>query len=177
MAQIERSGIRRAADRKPVRAKRNPVVERVRLQCKCAFELFMRVDKVLAHYDGDVAGRTFAIWGLSFKPGTDDMREAPAIVIIEALLEAGAKVQATDPAAMEIAEGIFGDRISYMPRNYDTLVGADALLVVTEWNEFRYPDYEQIKAAMAAPVIFDGRNILNRNRLEELGFTYYGIGV
>ncbi|MEN8151876.1 MAG: UDP-glucose/GDP-mannose dehydrogenase family protein [Planctomycetota bacterium] len=135
------------------------------------------VDKILAHYDGDVAGKTFAVWGLSFKPQTDDMREAPAIVIIEALLEAGAKVQATDPAAMDVAREIFGDRIEYMERNYDTLPGADALVVVTEWNEFRYPDFERIQELLNTPVVFDGRNLYPRLKLEEMGFAYYGIGV
>lgn len=135
------------------------------------------VEKVLAHYDGDVKGKTFAVWGLSFKPRTDDMREAPSIVIINRLLEAGAKIQASDPVALEVAKGIFGDRISYSKRNYDALPGADALLVVTEWNEFRFPDFEQIKEMLAAPVVFDGRNLYNREKLEGLGFTYYGIGV
>jgi len=135
------------------------------------------VDRALAHFDGDLSGKTFAIWGLSFKPRTDDMREAPSIRVIELLLEAGAKVQASDPVAMDVAREIFGDRIEYFSKNYDALQGADALFLLTEWNEFRYPDYEQIKAAMASPVVFDGRNILNRRRLEELGFTYHGIGV
>jgi len=135
------------------------------------------VDKVLAHYDGNVEGRTFAVWGLSFKPQTDDMREAPAIVIIEALLAAGAKIQATDPAAIDVAKDIFGDRIHYMPKNYDTLHGADALIVVTEWNEFRYPDFERIGEALNEPVIFDGRNLYPPLKLEAMGFSYYGIGV
>jgi UDPglucose 6-dehydrogenase len=105
------------------------------------------------------------------------MREAPAIVIIEALLEAGAKIRATDPAAIDVAKGIFGDRITYMPRNYDTLDGADALIVITEWNEFRYPDFERIKGLLKEPVVFDGRNLYPRKKLEELGYSYYGIGV
>jgi UDPglucose 6-dehydrogenase len=135
------------------------------------------VSKVLDHFDGDIAGRTFALWGLAFKPRTDDMREAPAITIIEALLAAGAKVKATDPVAIEVAREIFGDRIEYHQKNYDALDGADALLLVTEWNEFRYPDFELMKTLLREPVIFDGRNILNRARLREMGFTYYGIGV
>jgi UDPglucose 6-dehydrogenase len=135
------------------------------------------VEKVLAHYDGDIAGKTFAVWGLSFKPRTDDMREAPAIVIINRLLEAGAKIQATDPVALDVAREIFGDRISYSKKNYEALPGADALLVVTEWNEFRFPDFEQIKEMLTEPVVFDGRNVYNREKLEGLGFTYYGIGV
>jgi len=135
------------------------------------------VDKLMKHYGGDVAGKTFAVWGLSFKPRTDDMREAPAIVIVEALLAAGAKVRATDPAALEVAKGVFGDRVDLMAKNYDTLVGADALLVVTEWNEFRYPDFERIKELLNEPVVFDGRNLYPRAKLEGMGFSYYGIGV
>ncbi len=135
------------------------------------------VEKVLAHYDGDISGKTFAVWGLSFKPRTDDMREAPSITIIERLLERGASIRASDPAALEVARGIFGDRISYHRKNYEALEGADALLLVTEWNEFRYPDLERMKSLLRTPVIFDGRNILNRKRLLEMGFTYYGIGV
>jgi UDPglucose 6-dehydrogenase len=133
--------------------------------------------KVMRHYDGDVAGKTFAIWGLSFKPRTDDMREAPAITVIEKLLEAGAKVQATDPVAMKVAKGIFGDRIEYHQKNYDALTDADGLLLLTEWNEFRYPDFELMKERLKTPVVFDGRNIWSRAKLEGLGFTYYGIGV
>jgi UDPglucose 6-dehydrogenase len=135
------------------------------------------VEKLKKHYDGGIAGKTIAVWGLSFKPRTDDMREAPAITVIEMLLEAGATVRASDPVAMDVARELFGDRISYHQKNYDALEGADALLLLTEWNEFRYPDFELMKATMKEPIIFDGRNILNRRRLEEEGFTYYGIGV
>jgi UDPglucose 6-dehydrogenase len=135
------------------------------------------VTKVLEHYGGDISGKTFGIWGLSFKPRTDDMREAPAITVIEKLLEHGAKVQATDPVAVDVARGIFGDRIQYFSKNYDALNGADALLLLTEWNEFRYPDFDLIKESLNEPVVFDGRNILNRKRLREMGFTYYGIGL
>jgi UDPglucose 6-dehydrogenase len=133
--------------------------------------------KVLEHYEGDIEGRTFAAWGLSFKPRTDDMREAPAITVIEKLLEHGAKVRASDPVAMDVARGIFGDRIAYFSKNYDALSGADALLLLTEWNEFRYPDFELMKETLNEPVIFDGRNILNPRKLRDLGFTYYGIGI
>jgi UDPglucose 6-dehydrogenase len=135
------------------------------------------VEKLKTHYANDIAGKTIAVWGLSFKPRTDDMREAPAITVIELLLEAGATVRASDPVAMEVARKIFGDRITYHHKNYDALQGADALLLLTEWNEFRYPDFELMKATMKEPIVFDGRNILNRRRLEETGFTYYGIGV
>jgi UDPglucose 6-dehydrogenase len=135
------------------------------------------VEKLKKHYEDGIAGKTIAIWGLSFKPRTDDMREAPAITVIEMLLDAGATVRASDPVAMDVARELFGDRISYHQKNYDALEGADALLLLTEWNEFRYPDFELMKATMKEPIIFDGRNILNRRRLEEEGFTYYGIGV
>lgn len=135
------------------------------------------VEKLKKHYGGEISGKTIAVWGLSFKPRTDDMREAPAITVINMLLEAGATVRASDPVAMEVAKEIFGDRITYHQKNYDALKGADALLLLTEWNEFRYPDFELMKSTMKEPVIFDGRNILNRKRLEDTGFTYYGIGV
>ena len=134
-------------------------------------------DYVLQHYDGDVKGKHFAVWGLAFKPNTDDMREAPAVVLIERLLEAGATVSAYDPVAMpEAMRHHFGDRIRYGEKPMDVLDGADGLLLVTEWNEFRRPDFEKVKTLLNAPVVFDGRNIYSRGVLEELGFTYYGIG-
>ncbi|MCC6406117.1 MAG: UDP-glucose/GDP-mannose dehydrogenase family protein [Planctomycetes bacterium] len=134
-------------------------------------------DLVKKHFQGDLKGRKFAVWGLAFKPNTDDMREAPAVVVIEALLAAGAKVAACDPEAIEeCKKRHLGDRIEYSKRPMDVLTGADALLLVTEWNEFRRPDFEQIKTLMKHPVIFDGRNIYPRKTLEKLGFTYYGIG-
>jgi UDPglucose 6-dehydrogenase len=123
-----------------------------------------------------LAGRTIAIWGLSFKPRTDDMREAPSVVIINNLLRAGAEVKAHDPVAMNEAYKIFKDRIFLAGDNYEALRGADALAVVTEWNEFRTPDFTRMKKLMRAPVIFDGRNIYNRDELRKLGFTYYGMG-
>jgi UDPglucose 6-dehydrogenase len=116
------------------------------------------------------------VWGLAFKPKTDDMREAPAIPIIEALLAKGAKVHAYDPEAMKVAKGIFGNKISYATKNYDALKGADALAVVTEWQEFREPDFGRIKKLMRTPVIFDGRNIYQREQMKSLGFTYFSIG-
>ena len=134
-------------------------------------------DLVKKHFQGDLKGRKFAVWGLAFKPNTDDMREAPAVVVIEALLAAGAKVAACDPEAIEeCKKRHLGDRIEYSKRPMDVLTGADALLLVTEWNEFRRPDFEQIKTLMKHPVIFDGRNIYPRKTLEKLGFTYSGIG-
>ena len=117
-----------------------------------------------------------AIWGLAFKPKTDDMREAPAVPIIETLLSKGAKIQAYDPEAMKVAKGIFGNRITYSARNYDALRGADALAVVTEWQEFREPDFSRIKKLMRSPVIFDGRNIYQREHMKSQGFTYFSIG-
>jgi len=123
-----------------------------------------------------LAGKTIAVWGLSFKPRTDDMREAPSVVIINNLLRAGAEVKAHDPVAMDEARKIFKNRIQYMKDGYDTLRGADALAIVTEWNEFRTPDFQKMKRLMKKPVIFDGRNIYNQSELLKNGFTYYGIG-
>jgi UDPglucose 6-dehydrogenase len=123
-----------------------------------------------------LAGKTIAIWGLSFKPRTDDMREAPSVVIIKHLLSAGAEVNAHDPVAMNEARKIFKNKIEFMEDGYDTLRGADALAVVTEWNEFRTPDFQKIKLLLKKPVIFDGRNLYNQSELKKTGFTYYGIG-
>ena len=122
------------------------------------------------------AGKTFAVWGLAFKPKTNDMREAPAITIINALLERGAKVQAYDPKAFDSARFIFKDRIEYAKSSYDALNGADAMLLLTEWNEFRRPDFDRIKSLLKTPVIFDGRNQYNAKRLLERGFEYTQIG-
>ena len=133
-------------------------------------------DKVKNHFGDDLSRLTFAIWGLAFKPRTDDMRDAPSIVVIKALLDAGSRVQAFDPEAMEEARKIFGDRIQYTHRNYDALHGAAALLILTEWNEFRRPDFTRIKSLLKQPVIFDGRNIFDPADLRKLGFTYYSIG-
>jgi UDPglucose 6-dehydrogenase len=121
-------------------------------------------------------GKTIAVWGLSFKPKTDDMREAPSVIIINNLLKAGATVNAHDPVAMNEAHKIFKNRIAFMEQEYDALRGADALAVVTEWSEFRSPDFKKIKKLMKKPVIFDGRNIYTKEELQKLGFTYYGIG-
>ena len=133
-------------------------------------------DKVKNHFGDDLSRLTFAIWGLAFKPRTDDMRDAPSIVVIKALLDAGSRVQAFDPEAMEEARKIFGDRIQYTHRNYDALHGAAALLILTEWIEFRRPDFARIKSLLKQPVIFDGRNIFDPADLRKLGFTYYSIG-
>ncbi|MCU0725189.1 MAG: UDP-glucose/GDP-mannose dehydrogenase family protein [Planctomycetes bacterium] len=133
--------------------------------------------KIFKHFGPDLRGRTIAVWGLSFKPRTDDIREAPSLTVISRLLEAGARIRASDPVAIETAKSVFGDRILYFQKNYEALDGADALVLLTEWNEFRYPEYSRIRELLRQPVIFDGRNIMNRAKLEELGFTYYGIGV
>jgi UDPglucose 6-dehydrogenase len=121
-------------------------------------------------------GKTIAVWGLSFKPRTDDMREAPSVVIINHLLRAGAQVRAHDPVALDEARKIFKKRITLLEDGYTTLQGSDALAVVTEWNEFRTPDFQKIKRLLKKPVIFDGRNIFNQADLRKIGFTYYGIG-
>ncbi len=135
------------------------------------------VEMVQKHFGQELKGKRLAVWGLAFKPNTDDMREAPAVVVIEGLLAAGAKVTAYDPEAMaECKKRHLGDRIDYAEMPMAALDGADALVLVTEWNEFRRPDFEAVKSALKAPVVFDGRNIYTRATLERLGFTYYGIG-
>jgi UDPglucose 6-dehydrogenase len=125
---------------------------------------------------GSLKGKTIAVWGLAFKPRTDDMREAPARTIIEGLLAAGATVQAFDPEATETAQRIFGDRITYAKKSYEALAGADALALVTEWSEFREPDFPRMKKVMRQPIIFDGRNIYNPETVRAQGFTYVSIG-
>jgi len=136
------------------------------------------VDMVQKRFGKDLKGRHFAIWGLAFKPNTDDMREAPAVVVIEALLAAGATVAAHDPEAMhECQKRYLGDKIRYTDVPMKALEGADALVLVTEWNEFRRPDFDAVKALLKQPIIFDGRNIYSRSTLERQGFEYHGIGV
>ena len=133
-------------------------------------------EKLHAHFDGDLAGRTFAVWGLAFKPRTDDMREAPSIGLVRDLLAAGCKVNVHDPEAMDVAKGVFGNSVNYCAKNYDALNGADALCIVTEWNEFRHPDFERIRSSLKSPVIFDGRNLWEPRDMQGRGFTYYAIG-
>jgi UDPglucose 6-dehydrogenase len=134
-------------------------------------------EQVSEHFGADLSGRRFAVWGLAFKPNTDDMREAPALVLIEALLAAGATVVAHDPEAMDEARRLYlGDRIEYASNPLSALEDADALILVTEWNEFRRPDFDVVKRALKQPVIFDGRNVWPRRTLIEAGFTYRGIG-
>ncbi|MFN8641846.1 MAG: UDP-glucose/GDP-mannose dehydrogenase family protein [Candidatus Binatia bacterium] len=132
--------------------------------------------KLEGHFGGQLRGKRFAVWGLSFKPRTDDMREAPAVTLIEALLTAGAEVQAHDPVARHVAERLFGDRIGYADAPYDVLRDADALLIVTEWGEFKQPDFDRMRALLRQPVIFDGRNLYELATMRQLGFTYYAVG-
>jgi UDPglucose 6-dehydrogenase len=134
------------------------------------------VKKILDHFKGSVEGKHFAVWGLAFKPNTDDMREAPSVVIIKKLLSLGATVSAYDPAAMETAKFYLGETITYAQTEFSALAGADALLVLTEWNEFRNPDFERLKASLQMPVVFDGRNIFSPEKMHQLGIAYYSIG-
>jgi UDPglucose 6-dehydrogenase len=134
------------------------------------------VDKVRAHYGGPARGRTIAVWGLAFKPNTDDMREAPSLTVIDLLLADGATVRVHDPVALTEARHRLGNRVEYFENYYETLRNADALVVITEWNEFRRPDFERMRSLMKEPVVFDGRNIYDPQRLRALGFTYYGMG-
>jgi len=132
--------------------------------------------RVKQHFGQNLTGRTFAIWGLAFKPRTDDMREAPALVVIEELLQAGAKCRVHDPEALENARKIFGDRVTYHKTNYEALKDADALLILTEWNEFRHPNFQRIKAELKEPVIFDGRNLYDPDLMKALELRYYSVG-
>jgi len=133
-------------------------------------------EKVLKHFGGNLKGKRIAVWGLAFKPGTDDIREAPALVLIDQMLAAGAEVVGTDPVAMSAVRKQLGDKIRYEESNYVAAEGADALVLVTEWNEFRRPSFDRLKATMRQPVIFDGRNIWNPAELRAAGFTYSAIG-
>ncbi|MEQ8554249.1 MAG: UDP-glucose/GDP-mannose dehydrogenase family protein [Cyclobacteriaceae bacterium] len=134
------------------------------------------IDPLKLYFDGDLKGKTIAVWGLAFKPYTDDIREAPALENITKLLSLGAKVRAYDPEAMENVRDIFDDKISYAEDEYDALKGADALMIMTEWPVFRTPEFEKLSTSLKNKVIFDGRNLYDPNQMEELGFTYYSIG-
>lgn len=134
-------------------------------------------DKVMKHFNGDIQGKTFSIWGLSFKPNTDDMREAPSLVLIEKLLNAGARVKAFDPVAMEEARHMIGDTVTFTSDEYEALVDSQGLLLVTEWSDFRVPNWKVVKKLMEEHVVFDGRNIYESAELNKMGFSYYGIGV
>jgi UDPglucose 6-dehydrogenase len=136
------------------------------------------VDKVISQFGNDLKGMTFGLWGLSFKPNTDDMREAPALVIVNQLISLGAKIKAFDPVAMEEAKNHhLGDKVEYAKDGYDACVEADALLLITEWSEFRLPSWDVLSKLMKQKIVFDGRNLYDRKYLEELGFVYHGIGV
>jgi UDPglucose 6-dehydrogenase len=132
--------------------------------------------KAKAHFEGKLRGRRFGVWGLAFKPKTDDLRQAPAVALIEELLADGGQVVAHDPVANDNARRHFGDRVHFVQNPYLAAEGADALFLVTEWNEYRQPDFARIRSAMKEAILFDGRNIWNQRRLRELGFTYYGVG-
>jgi UDPglucose 6-dehydrogenase len=134
------------------------------------------VEKIRKHYGAELKEKTLAIWGLAFKPRTDDIREAPALTIIDALLEAGVALRVHDPEAMANVRAIYRDRLVYCDRPYGTLEGADGLAIVTEWQEFRHPDFEMIKKLLRTHVVFDGRNIYDPKKMADLGFTYYSIG-
>ena len=136
------------------------------------------VDKVISQFGKNINGMTFAIWGLSFKPNTDDMREAPALVIIDQLISLGAKVKVFDPVAMQEARNHYlGEKVEYAKDGYDACVDADALLLITEWSEFRMPSWDVLSKLMQQKIVFEGRNLYDRKYLEELGFVYHGIGV
>lgn len=134
-------------------------------------------EKVNHYFEGDLQGKTFAIWGLAFKPKTDDIREAPSLVLIDQLLQAGAKLNVHDPVAMENVKTLYGDQLAYFDHHYDTLPGADALIIVTEWNEFRHADFDYIRHKLLNPVIFDGRNLYEPEKMKQKGFVYVGIGL
>lgn len=132
--------------------------------------------KIERHFGEQLAGRTIGVWGLAFKPRTDDIREAPALVLIDGLLARGAKLQVHDPEAMDNVRAIYGERLSYADTPMAALVGADAVAIVTEWSEFRHPDFDAMRAAMKSPVIFDGRNLYSLTQMRQAKFTYYSIG-
>jgi UDPglucose 6-dehydrogenase len=132
--------------------------------------------KLSQYYKGDLQGKRIALWGLAFKPETDDMREAPSLILIDKLLEAGCEVYAYDPVAMEETRRRIGDKIHYAKDIYDAVVDSDALMVVTEWKEFRLPSWSAVKKLMATPLLLDGRNIYDIKEVEENGFVYHCIG-
>jgi UDPglucose 6-dehydrogenase len=133
-------------------------------------------DKVEKHFGGNLKGKTIAIWGLAFKPRTDDIRDAPSLVLTDHMLKLGAKLQVHDPEAMGNVKAIYGEKLSYCELPFDAIEGADALVIVTEWAEFRNPDFEEMRGLLKQPVIFDGRNLYSPKQMKSLGFTYYCIG-
>jgi UDPglucose 6-dehydrogenase len=133
--------------------------------------------KLSSHFAGKLQGRTIAVWGLAFKPRTDDIREAPSLVLIDRLLQAGAMIRVHDPVAADNVRKLYGDKLTYCNSPYETTDGADALAIVTEWNEFRNPDFALIRQKMKAPIIFDGRNLFEPATMRKIGFHYSGIGL
>jgi UDPglucose 6-dehydrogenase len=146
-------------------------VHEVNARQKCVI-----VEKMRRHFHNDLAGLTVAVWGLAFKPGTDDVREAPALVLIDRLLQEGAAVRVHDPEAMENVRRLYGDRLTYCPKRDETLAGADCLAIMTEWKHFIHPDFDRMRQLLRQPVIFDGRNLYNPRRIRAAGFAYYSIG-
>lgn len=135
------------------------------------------VNKILKHYNNNIKNKIFAVWGLAFKPRTNDMRESPAITIINMLLDKGAKIKAYDPKAMETAKIIFGNKIVYSSNSYEALENADALILITEWNEFKRPSFDKIKSKLKEPIIFDGRNQYDKKRMTDRGIKYISLGI
>jgi UDPglucose 6-dehydrogenase len=134
------------------------------------------LDRVFERFGHDLSGRTFAVWGLSFKPETDDMRDAPSIIVVNGLVQAGARVRVHDPEALQAARMYFADAVEYVENNYDALPGADALIILTEWKPYRRPDFDRIRSALTRPLIIDGRNLFNPEKMRELGFEYISVG-
>jgi UDPglucose 6-dehydrogenase len=134
------------------------------------------IEKIEEYFGGELAGKVIAIWGLAFKPRTDDIREAPALVLIDRMLELGANVSVHDPEAMNNVREIYGDKIKYASQPLDVLEAADALVICTEWSEFRHPEFCEVKRRMTTPVVFDGRNLYDPEQMREEGITYYSIG-
>jgi UDPglucose 6-dehydrogenase len=134
------------------------------------------LSKIVEHFGGQLAGRTLAIWGLAFKPRTDDIREAPALALIDRLLELGAHLQVHDPEALDNVRAQYGHRLTYAERPYDALSGVEAVVIMTEWKEFQNPDFKMMRRRMKTPVIFDGRNIYDPAHIRTAGFTYHSIG-
>jgi len=146
-------------------------VHQVNKRQKCVL-----AEKIERHFAGNLKGKTIAVWGLSFKPRTDDIRDAPALVLIDRLLQLGTRLRVHDPEAMSNVREIYGDKLVYAELPMDALEGADALAIVTEWGEFRNPEFDEMKSRMRQPVIFDGRNLYNPRQMKSLGFTYQCIG-
>jgi UDPglucose 6-dehydrogenase len=134
------------------------------------------LERAIEIFGEDLSGKTFAVWGLSFKPETDDMREAPSLVVVNGLVERGATVHVHDPEAMEVARYHFGDRVTYFDDNFEAIEGADALLILTEWRPYRRPAFERIREALKRPLILDGRNLFDPEKMGELGIEYISIG-